>query len=106
MQQHQKKINEKLFVCTSGSAWVAGLLIAGSDNPYMPWVNGFGLVLFFFASGLIARHLRLAHPIDDRVCPACSSQKKVCRSHVSKKRLKRIPLPIASIIKHRNLLWN
>lgn len=36
----------KLQVVAGGCLWVAGLLIAGSDSPYMPWLNGIGAVVF------------------------------------------------------------
>lgn len=35
--------------------WVAGLLIAGSDSPYMPWANVLGLVLFLCASIVLGK---------------------------------------------------
>lgn len=38
-----------------GFFWMAGLLIAGSDSDFMPWVNGIGLLLFVAASILLAR---------------------------------------------------
>lgn len=27
--------------------FVFGLILAGSDGPYMPWINGLGLLIFF-----------------------------------------------------------
>ena len=57
MQQNQKTICEKCFIGIIGIAWVAGLLIAGSDNTYMPWLNGVGLILFFGASILLGKFL-------------------------------------------------
>ena len=41
-----------------GLAWVTGLLAAGSDSPYMPWVNILGLLLFLGASLGLTRSLR------------------------------------------------
>ena len=37
----------------AGILWVVGLLIASSDNDYMPWVNGIGLIVFLIASIII-----------------------------------------------------
>lgn len=38
-----------------GFFWIAGLLVAGSDSQYMPWVNGAGLILFTGASLIMGR---------------------------------------------------
>jgi hypothetical protein len=57
MQQIQKTIYEKCFIGMTGTAWIAGILIAGSDSPYMPWLNGLGLVLFLGASVLLEKLL-------------------------------------------------
>ncbi len=61
MQQNQKTIVEKCSIGICGTAWVAGLLIAGSDSSYMPWFNGVGLLLFFGASFLLGRLLNSSH---------------------------------------------
>lgn len=50
MQQKQKRIYEKCLMGIMGTAWISGLVIAGSDGPLMPWLNVGGLVLFFCAS--------------------------------------------------------
>jgi hypothetical protein len=60
----EKKCNLKYNKCLTGLAgilWITGLLIAGSDSPYMPWVNGLGLILFFCASIVIGK---LFQPVD------------------------------------------
>ena len=49
----QKK--QKYWTGIIGIIWVAGLLIAGSDSPYMPWVNTIGLILFFIASLMLGK---------------------------------------------------
>ena len=36
-----------------GLIWALGLLLAGSDNVYMPWPNLFGIAMFGFASRLM-----------------------------------------------------
>lgn len=53
MQQINRR--EKLWIGIKAFFWVAGLLISGSDNNFMPWVNGMGLLLFAAASLLLAR---------------------------------------------------
>ena len=53
MQQTNRR--EKLWIGIKAFFWVAGLLISGSDNDVMPWVNGIGLLLFATASLLLAR---------------------------------------------------
>lgn len=35
--------------------WVAGLMLAGSDGPFMPWTNVLGLIVFFGANISIGR---------------------------------------------------
>ncbi len=58
MQHRQNSISQKIILMLIGTAWVAGLLIAGSDSPYMPWTNTIGLILFLGASILLGRQLR------------------------------------------------
>ena len=106
MQQNQKKIHKKLFICISGSAWVAGLLIAGSDNPYMPWVNGLGLFLFVFASALIGRYFRPAHYSTESSGSKRCARKQISRSQASEKRPKRIHMPVVPVGKYSDLQWN
>lgn len=51
-----KKIRMKQFVNIMISfGWVAGLMVAGSDSPYMPWINILGLVIFCVASVFITK---------------------------------------------------
>ncbi len=57
MQQEQKTKPQKWLMTMIAIVWVTGLLIAGSDNPYMPWANGFGLLLFLLASLLLSKKL-------------------------------------------------
>ena len=59
MQKKQKLKYEKQWTGVIGIIWVAGLLIAGSESPYMPWVNTIGLILFFIASLMLGK---LSHP--------------------------------------------
>ncbi len=106
MQQNLKKTHEKLFIGSSGFIWVAGLLIAGSDNPYMPWVNCLGLVLFFGASVLIGRHFRQVHHSTDRSDSTRCAKKRIPRSPAPEKKLKRIHMPVVPVTKYNNLQWN
>ena len=46
----QSGIGDKIWMVLGCAGWVAGLLLAGSDNPFMPWPNIAGLVLFFISS--------------------------------------------------------
>nr|NJM01739.1 hypothetical protein [Desulfobacula sp.] len=55
MQQTPIKRNEKMRMGVKGFFWTAGLLMAGSDGNYMPWVNGMGLLVFAASSILLAR---------------------------------------------------
>jgi hypothetical protein len=57
MQQLQKTIYERCLIGITGTAWVAGLLVAGSDSPYMPWLNGIGFIVFLGASILLGKRL-------------------------------------------------
>lgn len=47
----------KIIAALSGLIWVGGLLMAGSDGPYMPWLNIFGALMFFCASLVLGRVL-------------------------------------------------
>ncbi len=46
---------KKCYTSIAGTTWVAGLLIAGSESPYMPWANGIGLILFLCASIMLKK---------------------------------------------------
>lgn len=60
MQRFQKTIYKTCLTGITGTTWAAGLLIAGSDSPYMPWLNGIGLIIFFGASILLGKRLDLS----------------------------------------------
>ncbi|MFH1152308.1 MAG: hypothetical protein V1793_00710 [Pseudomonadota bacterium] len=51
-----KTWNRGLQIMT-GTIWVAGLLLAGSEGSHMPWGNILGLVLFWGASILMAKQV-------------------------------------------------
>ena len=75
MQQIQKTIVEKCSIGILGTAWVAGLLIAGSDSPYMPWLNGIGLILFLGASILLGKTFNPSHSgARVEIYPGCSQR--------------------------------
>ena len=57
MQRTQKKIYQKCMIGIAGTSWITGLLIAGSDSPYMPYLNIIGLLVFFGASILLGKLL-------------------------------------------------
>lgn len=67
MQHTTKSVYEKICIAMTGLAWVAGLLIAGSDNTCMPWINGLGLILFFLASLILGKLLRASQPVSTLV---------------------------------------
>ena len=48
---------------TKEHRWVTGLLLAGSDNPLMPWSNLAGVVLFLTATLFMARVSRWILPL-------------------------------------------
>lgn len=53
MKQAMIKNMDKGVSIIAGIFWVAGLLIAGSDSSFMPWINILGLIVFSGASFLI-----------------------------------------------------
>ena len=95
MQQTQKTIYEKSFIGLSGIAWIAGLLIAGSDSQYMPWLNGIGLLLFFGASILLGRLFSPLHSNPGIMLYPKFYQKPPAKVMVLKKRNRRINIRYA-----------
>jgi hypothetical protein len=73
MQQFKKLMLKKCITGIVGLIWVSGLLIAGSDSIYMPWVNGIGLILFFSASIILGK---LLQPFDSNESIIISSRLK------------------------------
>ncbi len=55
MKTERKNRYKKCLTGVTGITWVAGLLIAGSDSAYMPWVNTVGLIIFLISS-LMLKH--------------------------------------------------
>jgi hypothetical protein len=60
---------EKYLTGAVGMIWVAGLLIAGSDSEYMPWVNTIGLILFFIASLILGKRFQSSELNTDFMSP-------------------------------------
>ncbi|MCP4114389.1 MAG: hypothetical protein GY737_03100 [Desulfobacteraceae bacterium] len=79
MQQKKKTVQEQLVLMVAGILWVTGLLLAGSDNPYMPWTNLGGLALFYGASVMMARRFEMSgqHSLEEAAAmkpsPLCSA---------------------------------
>ena len=95
MQQVQKIKYEKSFIGISGTVWIAGLLIAGSDSQYMPWLNGIGLLLFFGASILLGKLLNPSHSKPGIQVYPKLYQKPVTKVMVLKKRNQKINIRYA-----------
>ena len=55
MQQTQTNRHGRIIFGIKGFFWVAGLLIAGSDSNFMPWVNGTGLLLFIASTIVLGK---------------------------------------------------
>ena len=58
MQQNAKSLKRNLYRSAAGIIWVTSLLIAGSDGPFMPWINLIGLVGFIGASIVITSFVK------------------------------------------------
>lgn len=50
MQRNSIQIKKQVVRGFFGILWVCGLLVAGSDSAYMPWINLIGLLVFLGAS--------------------------------------------------------
>lgn len=60
MQHRYSTIRKKIIFTLTGGLWVAGLLLAGSDSPFMPWTNILGVILFWGAGIFISGRIRRA----------------------------------------------
>lgn len=58
MQNIIQRLYKKWMVVIAGFSWAAGLLIAGSDSEFMPFINILGLILFFCASMILGKYLQ------------------------------------------------
>lgn len=83
MQRKKKTVQKQLVLMMAGLLWVTGLLLAGSDNPYMPWSNLGGLALFYGASVVMARQIEtsgqtsLGKVSDIKPLPLCSANRPI-----------------------------
>ncbi len=64
MQQNKKKTGNIFILTILGICWVAGLLMAGSESTYMPWLNLFGLLVNGLASFLLCKMPNLKHVLE------------------------------------------
>ncbi|MBU0970557.1 MAG: hypothetical protein KKC20_07910 [Proteobacteria bacterium] len=85
MQLTKENIYTRGVIGVAGSLWVLGLLVAGSESLYMPWLNTAGAVVFLGASLWLGRILpRLGETVAISPSPA-ASRKKVRISATEKK---------------------
>jgi hypothetical protein len=62
----------RIKIAGAGCIWVAGLLMAGSDSLYMPWINALGALIFAGISLVLGNLLScLDLPDPDRTGPGC-----------------------------------
>jgi len=95
MKPHRKTIYVKCLIGFTGVVWVTGLLIAGSDSPYMPWLNGIGLGLFLGASILLGKLFNPSHcDALVEIYPGCY-QKPAPNEIRPKKKNRKINIPYA-----------
>lgn len=57
MQLTKKNIYNRCVMGLAALIWVFGLLAAGSDSIYMPWLNVAGAIIFLLASLWLGRTL-------------------------------------------------
>ena len=57
MQLTKKNIYNRCAMGLAALIWVFGLLAAGSDSTYMPWLNVAGAIIFLLASLWLGRTL-------------------------------------------------
>jgi hypothetical protein len=92
MQQIKKTIYEKCVIGGIGTVWIAGLLISGSDSPYMPWLNGMGLFLFLGATLLLGKCLQPSHHTAGNRADAENFQELKVAARVSQKINCKLPI--------------
>lgn len=57
MQLTKKYIYNRSVIGMAALIWVLGLLAAGSDSQYMPWLNVVGVIIFLLTSIWLGRSL-------------------------------------------------
>lgn len=70
MRQKMGRMKKQAVLAGLTCAWLAGLMMAGSDNPLMPWPNIVGLGLFMISSLFIGRAVHRS-----AVCPPVSAKR-------------------------------
>lgn len=95
MQHTLKAGYEKCLIGLTGTAWTAGLLVAGSDSPYMPWLNCIGLILFFSASVLLGKLIKPLRSSAGVKKASNQSQKQKAAIIASKQKNRRINTRLA-----------
>ncbi len=83
MSNRDKAVKAKQVVTLFGILWLAGLVLAGSEGPYMPYLNILGSLMFLKSSLVLGRWLPL---LDQKGNGPISSMesKKSAFSHGSK----------------------
>ncbi len=91
MQLTKKHLYDRCVMGIAALIWVLGLLTAGSDSIYMPWLNAVGAILFLLASLWLGR-----------VLPRLEASASI----VSQPELVRLKVPVSSFDKKQNLKVN
>ncbi len=89
MKHNKKSIYHYCITGLAGTAWAAGLLIAGSESPYMPWFNLVGLFIFLGASLLMGRQLNPSANSIGRMIYPDKFKKEIKSLHCSAKQNRR-----------------
>lgn len=77
MQHKSSKLIGKIKLTVTGSCWVFGLLLAGSENSFMPWVNFLGLLIFFMAGIVLSKGLGRLENRRYRICVPKQAEPKL-----------------------------
>ncbi len=60
--------------------WIFGLIMAGSEGDFMPWVNIMGLILFAWASSLLTKTISLTESEADNAAVVKTQADKAHRT--------------------------
>ncbi len=55
MQHRGKKAGNFFILTILGICWIAGILMAGSESSFMPWINLLGLLMNGVSSFLLCK---------------------------------------------------
>ncbi len=77
MQLTIKNIYQRGVIGIAAFIWVLGLLTAGSDSMYMPWLNAVGAIVFLLASLWLGRLLPRLESSGSLASPSKLTKKKV-----------------------------